>query len=84
MESEVRGGAMTYKSHYNIAVHGNLDSIALLTYKVHCNVIMAGTVRQPIDLKSLSSYIDRSVPEIRLPIEIKQVDGLTSMHRIAN
>lgn len=34
---------------------------------------MAGIVRQPIDLESLSSYIGRNVPEIRLPIKIKQV-----------
>ncbi|KAI4227296.1 MAG: hypothetical protein L6R36_002503 [Xanthoria steineri] len=33
---------------------------------------MAGIVRQPIDLESLSSYIGRNVPEIRLPIKIKQ------------
>ncbi|KAL8913999.1 MAG: hypothetical protein Q9171_001250 [Xanthocarpia ochracea] len=33
---------------------------------------MAGVVRQPINLESLSSYIDRNVPEIKLPISIKQ------------
>ncbi|KAI4263432.1 MAG: hypothetical protein L6R42_001426 [Xanthoria sp. 1 TBL-2021] len=33
---------------------------------------MAGVVRQLIDLESLSSYIERNVPEIRLPIQIKQ------------
>ena len=34
---------------------------------------MVGAVRQPINLESLSSYIDRNVPEIKLPISIKQV-----------
>jgi len=38
---------------------------------------MAGPIRQPIDLKSLESYIDKNVPEIKTPLEVKQV-GLTS------
>jgi aminoglycoside phosphotransferase (APT) family kinase protein len=33
---------------------------------------MAGAVRQPIDLDSLSRYISANVPEIALPVEIKQ------------
>ena len=34
---------------------------------------MAGAVRQPIDVGSLSKYIERNVPEIELPIIVKQV-----------
>ncbi len=34
---------------------------------------MAGPVRQPIDVGSLSNYIENNVPEIKLPILIKQV-----------
>lgn len=34
---------------------------------------MAGAVRQPIDLASLEVYIKQHVPEIRVPIDIKQV-----------
>jgi len=34
---------------------------------------MAGPVRQPINLGSLSSYIENNVPEIKLPITIQQV-----------
>ncbi|KAG9236307.1 putative acyl-CoA dehydrogenase family member 10 [Amylocarpus encephaloides] len=33
---------------------------------------MAGAVRQPIDLQSLERYISQNVPEIKLPIDIKQ------------
>jgi aminoglycoside phosphotransferase (APT) family kinase protein len=34
---------------------------------------MAGQVRQPIDLKSLERWIDKNVPEIKTPLELKQV-----------
>ena len=34
---------------------------------------MAGAVRQPIDVESLSKFIERNVPEIELPIIVKQV-----------
>ncbi|KAK8254780.1 acyl-CoA dehydrogenase family member 11 [Phyllosticta capitalensis] len=33
---------------------------------------MAGAVRQPIDVASLEKYIDRNVPEIKTPIDVKQ------------
>ena len=36
-------------------------------------IIMAGRVRQPIDIKSLEAYIDKNVPEIKTPIDLKQV-----------
>lgn len=45
---------------------------------------MAGAVRQPIDLESLSSYIERNVPEIRLPIKIKQVASSTTSRTPTN
>lgn len=34
---------------------------------------MAGPIRQPIDLKSLERYIEQQVPEIKTPLEVKQV-----------
>lgn len=34
---------------------------------------MAGNVRQPIDVASLERYITANVPEIAVPIDIKQV-----------
>lgn len=34
---------------------------------------MAGPVRQPIDLQALEKYIEKHVPEIKTPIDIKQV-----------
>jgi hypothetical protein len=35
--------------------------------------VMAGEVRQPIDLKSLERYIDKNVPLIKIPLGLKQV-----------
>lgn len=37
---------------------------------------MAGTVWQPINVESLSKYIKQNVPEIELPIIVKQVSKL--------
>jgi hypothetical protein len=34
---------------------------------------MAGAVRQPIDIPSLERYISQNVPEIKVPIDVKQV-----------
>ena len=34
---------------------------------------MAGPIRQPIDLKSLEQYIEKNVPEIKTPLDVKQV-----------
>lgn len=34
---------------------------------------MAGNVRQSIDVGSLERYISTQVPEIKLPLEVKQV-----------
>jgi hypothetical protein len=34
---------------------------------------MAGEVRQPIDLQSLERWIEKNVPEIKVPLELKQV-----------
>ncbi|KAK3671237.1 hypothetical protein LTR78_008872 [Recurvomyces mirabilis] len=33
---------------------------------------MAGPIRQPIDIPSLERYIDKNVPEIKTPLDIKQ------------
>lgn len=34
---------------------------------------MAGAVRQPIDVHALERYISKNVPEIQIPIDVKQV-----------
>lgn len=34
---------------------------------------MAGPIRQPIDLAALERYIDSNVPQIKTPLELKQV-----------
>jgi hypothetical protein len=34
---------------------------------------MAGAVRQPIDIASLERFISSTVPEIKVPIDVKQV-----------
>jgi hypothetical protein len=38
---------------------------------------MAGVVRQPIDVQSLERFISQNVPEIKTPIDVKQVIFLT-------
>lgn len=39
---------------------------------------MAGRVRHPIDVKALERYIEQHVPEIKTPLDIKQVGMLRS------
>jgi hypothetical protein len=34
---------------------------------------MAGSVRQPIDIASLERYVTANVPEIKVPLDVKQV-----------
>lgn len=34
---------------------------------------MAGRIRQPIDIKSLEGYLNIHVPEIKTPLDVKQV-----------
>jgi hypothetical protein len=34
---------------------------------------MAGNVRQPIDIASLERFITAKVPEIKVPLDVKQV-----------
>ena len=34
---------------------------------------MAGEIRQPIDIKALEKFIDANVPELKTPLEVKQV-----------
>ena len=34
---------------------------------------MAGQVRQPIDIASLERYVAANVPEIKVPLDVKQV-----------
>lgn len=34
---------------------------------------MAGRIRQPIDIKSLENYLNTHVPEVKTPLDVKQV-----------
>jgi hypothetical protein len=34
---------------------------------------MAGRIRQPIDVPALERYIEKNVPAIKTPIDVKQV-----------
>lgn len=36
---------------------------------------MAGPIRQQIDIKSLERYIESHVPDIKVPIDVKQVSN---------
>lgn len=41
---------------------------------------MAGAIRQPIDVPALERYIDRNVPVIKTPLDLKQVCPSGSEH----
>lgn len=43
---------------------------------------MAGAVRQPIDVQSLSRYLEAHVREIQLPVSLLQVGPLNSRLRL--
>ena len=40
---------------------------------------MAGPIRQQIDLDSLSKYIDSNAPEIKTPLDVKQVSTTSTI-----
>lgn len=42
------------------------------------SLAMAGPIRQPIDIKSLESYLQQQVPEIKTPLDVKQVNSFIS------
>jgi hypothetical protein len=44
---------------------------------------MAGEVRQPIDIPSLEKYIDQNVPEVKTPLDVKQVSLAPSIKKLA-
>lgn len=39
---------------------------------------MAGAIRQPIDLEALQRYVEKTLPDIRLPLDVKQVGLVAS------
>ena len=47
----------------------------LLIQRIHQKPItaMAGRVRQPIDEAAFSKFLEQNVPQIKTPIELKQV-----------
>lgn len=45
--------------------------------------IMAGEVRQPIDIPSLEKYIDQNVPEVKTPLDVKQASLAPSINKSA-
>lgn len=40
---------------------------------------MAGRIRQPVDEAALEKFISENVPEIKTPIDLKQVSGHLSL-----
>lgn len=46
--------------------------ISLYITKAIREYIMAGEVRQPIDIPSLERYLNQNVPEIKTPLDLKQ------------
>ncbi|KAF3358246.1 hypothetical protein VdG1_03023 [Verticillium dahliae VDG1] len=46
--------------------------ISIFVVDTRTEPTMAGRVRQPIDQKSLERYIEQNVPEIKVPVDLKQ------------
>jgi hypothetical protein len=42
---------------------------------------MAGAIRQPIDIAALQRYIEQNVPQIKTPLEVKQVGDNSQLQR---
>lgn len=40
---------------------------------------MAGRVRQPISVEALEAYVIKNVPEIKVPLDVKQVNTTLSL-----
>lgn len=43
---------------------------------------MAGAIRQPIDIASLERFIANNVPDIKVPVDVKQVSCDANVHSI--
>jgi hypothetical protein len=43
---------------------------------------MAGRIRQPIDVKALERYVASNVPDIKVPIEVKQVSSARGQEKL--
>jgi hypothetical protein len=43
------------------------------SYYTQATFKMAGRIRQPIDVPALERYIEKNVPAIKTPIDVKQV-----------
>jgi hypothetical protein len=56
------------------ATYGRAHSSLLEVCDTHVIVVkMAGPIRQPIDIPALQRYIEQNVPQIKTPLEVKQV-----------
>lgn len=40
---------------------------------------MAGPIRQPINIQKLERYIEKHVPDIKIPIDVKQVSHVDDL-----
>lgn len=45
----------------------------IVVFEVRIVLDMAGAVRQPIDVPSLERYLNLNVPDIKTPLDVKQV-----------
>lgn len=62
----------TQKGHLTLSVLMRTSFASLHSLQIRN---MAGAVRQPVDVDSLSTYLGHNVPTIKLPIRIKQACG---------
>src|SRR6202044_3782055 len=65
------------------ATYGQAHSSLLEVCDTHVIVVkMAGPIRQPIDIPALQRYIEQNVPQIKTPLEVKQVGTGTCSHEL--
>jgi hypothetical protein len=75
-ESTVRRlpGRKTVLSTVSLLLTGGTHSSLLDFSNTHDIALkMAGAIRQPIDIPALERYIEQNVPQIKTPLEVKQV-----------
>lgn len=60
------------RSTPRLILFANTHLFSFIVCSSHIIAIMAGEVRQPIDIPSLERYIDQNVSEIKTPLDIKQ------------
>ena len=66
-------GVMSNSEHGKMEWSGVECSVVSSPSHINAIGIMAGPIRMPIDAQQLERYIEKHVPEIKTPLDVKQV-----------